>query len=678
MLWSKGHLSPLTSESKRHKRRGVEKNSMKTNLLSLIATLTALLSSVVVSNIAEAQEVYRDSGIKMGYLSSSETVATDGYDQCFTSVGDYLWVQADNSANKEPFFQVRAINNRISVSRNRYADGRGVYVCHNSSGTTQRVKAGYVSSGTSIGAGLTCVVSVANFIKDRRAGGGSGSVACSYNRSTGIITASQTDAGRIYECGYVCVQPSNGNTTNLFSLNSTQTGGSANIGAQRNCAAGTNSFTSRCSGTAILGASYDPTSGLAVLGHTNNGCVTASFSYLCTGGAQIQCADGIDNDGDGLTDRGDPGCWANPQDPNSYDPNLNNEGARTSQCQDGVDNDSDGATDASDPGCWRDVTNSATYDRTLNNEGRANPSQPQGTNWTKFECQPVPNTGANTYNTNIQCVAKIARPGSGRWYNAYQQYCPTFCASIGQTNVPSPDGFACTSGEERPWSAINAGVDYSPTGCWHSCSLPEGIPGAKSESSRCYHPTQKRDNDRTDTTVGCYCATGDIGASTMEVGIHSAGVATARGVALNLAGWSRVDRQLVNDRPNRLFDVLGQIPLGGTGTLSMNVNIQGACGTNAVLNGNIALITGAQIPSQNVVVPLPACAAQCQNGIDDDRDGLVDLADPGCSGPTDNNEGDGTSQCQNGTDDDGDGLVDLADPGCSGPTDNNEGDGTSQ
>ena len=49
-----------------------------------------------------------------------------------------------------------------------------------------------------------------------------------------------------------------------------------------------------------------------------------------------QCRNGVDDDGDGLTDATDPGCSS------AYD---ENEGDATSQCQDGVDNDGDGATD---------------------------------------------------------------------------------------------------------------------------------------------------------------------------------------------------------------------------------------------------------------------------------------------------------------------------------------------
>ncbi|HEY8495197.1 MAG TPA: hypothetical protein VIN04_14990, partial [Myxococcota bacterium] len=57
----------------------------------------------------------------------------------------------------------------------------------------------------------------------------------------------------------------------------------------------------------------------------------------------------------------------------------------------------------------------------------------------------------------------------------------------------------------------------------------------------------------------------------------------------------------------------------------------------------------------------------CANGIDDDGDGLTDLADPGCDGAGDDDER-GAAACDDGLDNDGDGLVDVAgDPGCATP-----------
>jgi streptogramin lyase len=68
-------------------------------------------------------------------------------------------------------------------------------------------------------------------------------------------------------------------------------------------------------------------------------------------------------------------------------------------------------------------------------------------------------------------------------------------------------------------------------------------------------------------------------------------------------------------------------------------------------------------PEQIAIVPTPVPA--CDNGVDDDVDGLVDLADPGCADALDTSE-DGANECDDGLDNDGDGFVDFPlDPGCS-------------
>lgn len=64
-----------------------------------------------------------------------------------------------------------------------------------------------------------------------------------------------------------------------------------------------------------------------------------------------QCSDGIDNDGDGLTDQLDEGCWENENDPFTYNPDDNSETGETPQCQNGKDDDGDGFIDLADPDC---------------------------------------------------------------------------------------------------------------------------------------------------------------------------------------------------------------------------------------------------------------------------------------------------------------------------------------
>lgn len=79
----------------------------------------------------------------------------------------------------------------------------------------------------------------------------------------------------------------------------------------------------------------------------------------------------------------------------------------------------------------------------------------------------------------------------------------------------------------------------------------------------------------------------------------------------------------------------------------------------------------------------PPAPPQCIDGIDNDGDGLIDAADPGCRDAGDNNEFNSSavlpSQCADGIDNDGDGLTDFVpifgDPDCEGIFDNDEGGG---
>jgi hypothetical protein len=50
-----------------------------------------------------------------------------------------------------------------------------------------------------------------------------------------------------------------------------------------------------------------------------------SCSWDVTSCIATECADSIDNDSDGKVDASDPGCWSNPTDSNTYDPNDSSE-----------------------------------------------------------------------------------------------------------------------------------------------------------------------------------------------------------------------------------------------------------------------------------------------------------------------------------------------------------------
>lgn len=87
-----------------------------------------------------------------------------------------------------------------------------------------------------------------------------------------------------------------------------------------------------------------------LLGDTAEGRTCLSGSAPCVArqfGLTTGCADGIDNDGDGLVDAQDPQCLSL----NSSEDGQGVTRAIFSACNDGVDNDGDGRTDADDPGC---------------------------------------------------------------------------------------------------------------------------------------------------------------------------------------------------------------------------------------------------------------------------------------------------------------------------------------
>jgi len=69
----------------------------------------------------------------------------------------------------------------------------------------------------------------------------------------------------------------------------------------------------------------------------------------------------------------------------------------------------------------------------------------------------------------------------------------------------------------------------------------------------------------------------------------------------------------------------------------------------------------------------PPYVPACDNGLDDDGDGLADLTDPGCFEALDGSERGIDWFCDDGLDQDGDGLADFpADPGCEDPYDPDE------
>jgi len=107
--------------------------------------------------------------------------------------------------------------------------------------------------------------------------------------------------------------------------------------------------------------------------------------------------------------------------------------------------------------------------------------------------------------------------------------------------------------------------------------------------------------------------------------------------------------------------VVGPLDLQVTGTGAAHFAGAGALAMNGV-GSVVDSGTLAAGESRITRVATQAIKPGCDNGVDDDGDGLVDMDDPGCPAPEAALE---NPQCDNGADDDGDGLVDFADPDCS-------------
>jgi hypothetical protein len=318
-----------------------------------------------------------------------------------------------------------------------------------------------------------------------------------------------------------------------------------------------------------------------------------------------QCRDGLDNDGDGLMDAADPGCWSNPLNPGSYNPTLENEGAATSQCQDGRDNDGDGAIDLNDFSCSSRTDNDETNPRSGCQDGLDND-----------------NDG----------VVDLNDPG---------------CAGS-QDNDEGDRTTQCQDGIDNDGDGVR---DAADPGCWTDKSNPATFDKTRNNEGAATTACQDgvdNDNDGVIDAADPGCWTDKSNPATFDKTRNNEGAATT-------GCQDKVDND--NDDLIDAADPGCWTDKSNPATFDKTRNNEGAATT------------------------------ACQDGVDNDSDSLTDGSDPGCwadsTNPatfdkTRNNEGAATTACQDKLDNDGDGLIDLADPGCSNAVDMNEVDEVSK
>ena len=93
---------------------------------------------------------------------------------------------------------------------------------------------------------------------------------------------------------------------------------------------------------------------------------------------------------------------------------------------------------------------------------------------------------------------------SPRWVGTNGGVCSQVCSTVGLFSKLSPEGSYCTSGEQIPASAVGR-ISFQ-YGCWPSKTCrAQGSRSTLSIGRFCYGASQRRDNGRTDVTMGCYC-----------------------------------------------------------------------------------------------------------------------------------------------------------------------------
>ncbi len=387
------------------------------------------------------------------------------------------------------------------------------------------------------------------------------------------------------------------------------------------------------------------------------------------GPPDTQCNDGLDNDGDGAIDLADFSCQNNP--------NGNNETNPKSQCQDGIDNDGDGKTDGADPRCHTDnnANNPASYDKQRNDESPKDTQCNDGIDndgdgaidLQDFSCQNDPNNNDET-NPKAQCQDGIDNDGDGKTDGADPR-CHT------DNNPANPNSLNKQDNDEGPADTqCNDGIDNDGDGAVDLADFScQNNPNGNNETNPKAQCQDGLDNDGDglidSQDPGCTDPQDNTENSEpapavdLKINGQDSTVNVPVGTAVTLS-WTSTGVQRCNT---------GNSNLPGWGQ-NQPLQVSGSAQVTASQNGTYHIQCSKTLTSnfvaQDSVAVTVIQKSQCNDGIDNDGDGAIDLQDFSCqNNPNNNDEANPKAQCQDGLDNDGDGKIDSADPRCH--TDNN-------
>lgn len=353
-----------------------------------------------------------------------------------------------------------------------------------------------------------------------------------------------------------------------------------------------------------------------------------SLSCFCI---PSQCADGIDNDGDGAADLADFSCGGQPTN--------NNESSPLSQCQDGQDNDGDGAVDLADFSCQNNRQRNDEANPKSQCQDAADNDSDGAVDLADFSCQNNKQRNDET-NPKPQCNDGADNDGDGAVDAA-----DFSCQNDKQKNDESQPLAQCQDGQDNDGDGAADLNDFS-------CENNKQKNSEATPNSQCQDGLDNDSDgaiDLADTSCQGNKQKNDEAFPRAQCDDGSDNDADG---AIDLADFSCGGNKQRNDESVPLAQCQDGQDNDADGATDL---ADFSCGNNK--------------QKDNEATP----AAQCADGIDNDNDGAVDLADFSCGGNKQkNDEATPKSQCQDGLDNDGNSLIDGNDPGCTGSQDNDE------
>jgi hypothetical protein len=365
--------------------------------------------------------------------------------------------------------------------------------------------------------------------------------------------------------------------------------------------------------------------------------VTAVSTVMCAN--KTACNDGIDNDGDGKIDLNDPDCT---------DPSDNSEHGVTvysPQCRDGVDNDGDGKIDA----LVQSAGNGAA-------QATIAAGDPQSY---------IPGFNARAAQSGVGPIQDAALFDQATAQKICQVMGYTTAVSVDSRHNDGRNGFTSPGNNTLSrWNPATNSFDYlnakAAGNRWIATLVCGGTP------ADCSNGKDDDGDGATDFPADNGCAS-----------------ATDSSERPHDPGCSNPDDNDERDSLNQCEDGIDNDGDGKTdfpadaGCSSPNDTDETgepdcADGKDNDGDGWIDFPDDGGCSSKEDTSERDPYGPQCDNGIDDDSDGKIDFPnDSDCTGPKDPTE---ATQCSDKKDNDSDGLIDMQDPGCANPQDDNESD----